>query len=359
MFKTCFFAFTFTLMMICQAQAAPAADNHEELALIIPTDSVDIGGSLTLPEQMATPSLVIMLSGSGPQDRDETLDGFKVFRELSGHLAAQGIASFRFDDRGVGASTGHFNESTLEDHTQDVHNIIRYFTSHAEHAFTDFVLLGHSQGGIVSGHVAVSNPAVSKVILMGAPSVPLIDIVLYQVRLEYDPAVFSQALIEREVSAHNQLMWAIRSGKNIDTARQAFKQSTASILSATPPAGAGNATKTAEQIEAKVREFEYIYAMPSLTSFLYHDTAKDYEKLSVPVLSLFGGKDLQVTIDQNKDVMEKALLKGQVPYTFVTFDEANHYFQKAMTGHRDEYEKLDKRFVAGFLETVSEWIVAE
>jgi len=151
-----------------------------------------------------------MLSGSGPQGRDETLHGFSVFFHLAQHLSAQGIASFRFDDRGVGNSTGNFNESTLADHANDVTAILDYFSRRTEHRFERFILLGHSQGGIVASRVATTRRDVAKVILMAAPAVPLIDIVLYQVRHEYSQLPVNKAVVEEGVSAHNRLMWPFR-----------------------------------------------------------------------------------------------------------------------------------------------------
>lgn len=324
---------------------------------LIKSGSVQLGGTLALPQDMKLNSLVIMISGSGPQDRDETLDGFKVFKALSEHLTKQGIANFRFDDRGVNASTGDFGSTTLDDHASDVRAIMAYFKANKTHRFSEFVLLGHSQGGIVSANVAVGNKDIKKVILMGAPSVPLVDIVLYQLRDEYSGTDVDKGLIEAEISAHNKLMHAIAEDTGIEEALEEFAATTKSVMSLT------NANKTTDTqqidalVEAKTKDFEFIYAMPSLTTFLYHDTAKDYEKLEIPVLSLFGGKDLQVTIDQNKDRMEMALLKSKTRYHFKTFNGANHYFQKAYTGKRDEYGNLDKKFVSGFLDSISNWLL--
>ena len=157
-----------------------------EADLIILADNIKIGGTLTIPTDLKTSSLVIMLSGSGAQDRDETLEGFKIMKVIAEHLASQGIASFRYDDRGVGESTGDFVNSTIEDHSKDLENILDYFKTNKEHPFTDFILFGHSQGGILAGKVAVRNESVKKVILMASPTVPLIGVVTYQVRQDYE-----------------------------------------------------------------------------------------------------------------------------------------------------------------------------
>jgi pimeloyl-ACP methyl ester carboxylesterase len=334
--------------------------NSREIDLIIQADDVKIGGTLSIPTKLNTSSLVIMSSGSGDQDRDETLEGFKIFKVIADHLASKGIASFRYDDRGVGASTGDFVNSTIEDHSNDLESIIDYFKSSAAHRFNDFILFGHSQGGILAGKVAVENTAVKKVILMGAPAVPLIEVVTYQVRQDYEHTDLPKNLIEADVSAHNKLMRAIEDKENIDEAYDIFRKTTETILfEISSSEDVVDSLKIKQQAIAKADEFKIIYGLPSLTSFLYHDPSKDYEQLKVPVLSLFGGLDFQVPIFQNKDRMENALLKSGSDYHFITFDHANHFFQNATTGSRDEYATLEKKFVDGFLEGISNWIIGK
>jgi hypothetical protein len=332
--------------------------NSREIDLIIQADDVKIGGTLSIPTKLNTSSLVIMSSGSGDQDRDETLEGFKIFKVIAHHLASKGIASFRYDDRGVGESTGDFVNSTINDHAKDLESIMDYFKTSKKHSFNDFILFGHSQGGILAGKVAVKNESVKKVILMGAPSVPLIEVVTYQVRQDYEHTNLPQNLIESDVSAHNKLMRAIEDDKNIDEAYQLFRQTTESILYEMKSNGDMiDDEKIKQQAIAKADEFKIVYALPSLTSFLYYDPSKDLEQLEVPVLSLFGGLDFQVSIEQNKDRMENALLKSGTEYQFLTFDNANHFFQQATTGSKDEYAILEKKFVANFLEQISAWIL--
>lgn len=330
-------------------------EKMNEIDLIIQAKNIKIGGTLTVPDNQKTKSLVIMSSGSGPQDRDETLDGFKIFKKIANHFSSEGIATFRYDDRGVGKSTGDFTKSTLQDHSGDLKEIMDFFKSHKKYRFKDFILFGHSQGGIVTASSAVESKNVKKIVLMGAPSVPLIEVVLYQVRQEYISTTLDKSLIEEEVSAHNRLMRAIQDNKNLDKALKTFKECSKSILSQLKP-NEPNA-KIEKMATDKTNEFEIVYALPSLTSFLYYDPSMAYEKLEIPVLALFGGKDLQVTIEQNKDRMENALLKSQTNFHFLTFDDANHYFQKAKTGQREEYGTLEKKFVDGFLEEISTWIL--
>ncbi|MBD3723566.1 MAG: alpha/beta hydrolase [Flavobacteriaceae bacterium] len=334
-----------------------SVQDSREIDIIMKADEVKIGGTLIIPANLKTSSLVILSSGSGDQDRDETLEGFKIFKVLAEHLATTGIASFRYDDRGVGTSTGNFVNSTIDDHAKDLESIMDYFKTNKKHPFNNFILFGHSQGGILAGKVAVGNKSVKKVILMGAPSVPLIEVVTYQVRQDYEHTDLPKNLIEADVSAHNKLMKAIEDNKNIDEAYQLFRQTTETILCKMSSSHDVDSLKIKQQAIAKADEFKITYGLPSLTSFLYHDPSKDLEQLEVPVLGLFGGLDFQVPIFQNKDRMENALLKSGTDYHFITFDKANHFFQKATTRSRDEYTTLEKKFVDGFLDEISSWIL--
>lgn len=332
--------------------------DSKDFDLIINTGKTQIGGTLTLPKVSKTVPLVILLSGSGDQDRDETLEGFKIMKIIAEHLASKGIATFRYDDRGVGESTGDFVNSTIEDHSNDLESIMDYFKTSKNHPFNDFILFGHSQGGILASKVAVDNSSVRKVILMAAPAVPLVEVVLYQVRQEYSETTIPTSLIEADVSAHNKLMRAIEDDKNINIAYDLFKDTAASILyKMASTEEIVDSLKIKQDATFKANEFKIIYGLPSLTSFLYHDPSKDLEQLNVPVLGLFGGLDFQVPIHQNKDRMENALLKSGTEYHFVTFDKANHFFQEAKTGKRDEYGSLEKKFVDQFLNEISSWII--
>jgi hypothetical protein len=367
-FRTFFWGVTllFSLAFSCHADeprpVGTAASEAQEASsreydLLIKADDVNIGGTLIVPQDLATPFLVIMSSGSGPQDRDETLFNFRIFKVIAEHLASQGIASFRYDDRGVETSTGDFVNSTIDDLTEDVESIMSYFRSDNEHEFDEFILFGHSQGGIVTAKATARNDAVKQLILMGAPAVPLGDLVLSQLRLDYESSGLDASLVESEVSAHAVLMHAINHDKPSDEALNTFKESYRSVLEARDETAKLDEAERENLVTNRAEEHRIVYGLPSLASFVYYDPVNDLKKLKVPVLSLTGARDAQVSIEQNKDRMENALLRAGVPYQFNVFNQANHFFQKADTGLRDEYESLDKEFVDGFLTSISTWIL--
>ena len=347
------------LVMLFCFGLSQAQENQQYVSkeVIIQSPENQIGGTLLLPKNLKTEALVIMSSGSGQQDRDETLDGFKIFKGIAEHLAEEGIASFRYDDRGVGESTGDFVNSTLDDFSDDIVKIMDYFENTAADKFGNFVLFGHSLGGIIVGEVAAQHENVEQIILMASPSVPLIDLILFQERQEYRALNIDSDLIEAEISSHNQLMKVISQGLDTEDILLKFEKNVRNILEVHPEYRDKEKSLKDKMAKDRAQEFKVVYALPSIATYLYHNPSESISKLKIPVLALFGGKDKQVTIDQNKDQLEDALLEAKTLHSIRIFNDANHYFQKARTGDREEYSSLEKRFVDGFLNTISKAIL--
>lgn len=150
----------FAITCSCFANNNLPNEGSKSIDLVIKINDFAIGGTLVIPTNFKTPSLVIMSSGSGPKDRDETLEDFKIFKVIAEHWASQGIPSFRYDDRGIGESTGCFVNSTFQDHSNDLDYILEFFKSPNDHSFNNFILFGHSQGGILAAKVAIGNESV-------------------------------------------------------------------------------------------------------------------------------------------------------------------------------------------------------
>jgi pimeloyl-ACP methyl ester carboxylesterase len=327
--------------------------------LIISNQNVEIAGTLVLPENISQPQLVIFLSGSGAQNRDSEIVGFRPFADIAEYLKSQGIASFRFDDRQIGQSTGDFSNASLSTLASDVNAIIQFLQDSVNTQFGDITLLGHSQGGILAGEVASSNFQVDKLILMASPVVSMSQILEYQVRHAYEQIELPETVIESEVSAREDLMHAIVDGEGVDQARESYENAYRSVLNslseeqlqAVPDDREGFIGKQASLLVS-------FYSTPQMKSLLFYDPLEDLSGLSIPVLVLFGGKDTQVSDELNEPAVQKVLSEAGMEFDINVIENANHLFQEARTGDVTEYASLEKEFIDGFLPLISQWIQA-
>ncbi len=329
---------------------------ENETDLIISNGEIQIGGTLTLPTGNIKAPLMIMSSGSGAQNRDSEVFGFKIFSDMAQRMAEEGIPSFRYDDRGVGKSTGNFGNTTLEDLASDVEAIMSYFQNNAENKFQRFALLGHSQGGVVAGKVAAENVAVDQLILMGSTAPSLSEILRYQVEFAYAASPVEKSLVEKEIDAREDLMKAIAFKKDIEAAKVGYNQAYSELLNALPDAQKNSIPDIDAMVNNQTEQLAQIYSSPQVRSLLFYVPTDDLEKINIPTLVLFGGKDTQVTITQNQSRTRKALEISGTEFEIKIFDDANHLFQKANTGLANEYPQLDKKFVNGFLDYIIDWM---
>ncbi len=326
--------------------------HHKDLS--IKNDSIKIGGTLTRPKDEQTEQLVIMISGSGAQNRDEEIPvtDFKPFAVMADSLTRAGLATFRYDDRGVGESTGRFDRATVDMLADDVDAIISEFTDGSGHNFEQFILLGHSLGGIVGSRVAVKNKSVDKLILMASPGEPLKNVLRFQLRQRFEQSGVNDTLIEAEISARENLMKAIADDKNIEQKQKTYEQK----FEAVQLAVGLDSTRASKLARQQARQLTASFETPQMQSLFFHDPAGDLQKINIPVLALFGGKDSQVPAEINKPPVTRALEKAGVKYKIKVFEDANHLFQKAKTGQVREYSQLENRFVNGFTKLIKQWI---
>tara|TARA_R110000868_G_scaffold20385_5_gene86332 strand:+ start:166 stop:1551 length:1386 start_codon:yes stop_codon:yes gene_type:complete len=329
-----------------------------ETDLIIQNGDITIGGTLTLPDGKIKAPLLIMSSGSGAQNRDSEIYEFKIFSIIAQHLADNGIPSFRYDDRGVGKSTGNFGNATLDDLASDVEAIISHFKRSEKASFSGFAVLGHSQGGVVAGKVAAENKDVKQLILMGSTAPSLSEILRYQVEFAYSASPVEQTLVEKEIDAREQLMKAIAFDGDIATAKAGYTKAYTDVLNNLPDNEKSGIPDIDAMVNTQTEQLTQIYSSPQIKSLLFYVPTKDLENLQVPTLVLFGNKDTQVTISQNQAKIREALEKSGTDYEIKVFDNANHLFQKANTGLATEYPFLDKKFVDGFLNYISDWMLS-
>lgn len=324
--------------------------------IIIDNEGISIGGTLQTPAEGASNRLVIMISGSGAQDRDETILGFKPFKVIAEELAMNGTASYRYDDRQVGESTGFFSEATLDILASDVDAIINYFGTAHSTTYDQFILLGHSQGGMVGSYAASRNDLVSGLILMASPIVPLKDVIDSQISIIQKAMGKTDADIATTLEFQKEAYEAVRTNSGWDELKASYQILLENEIAKLPLAQQQMITDMDAFAEAQFTQQVNPIRTPQMRSLMFYDAGTDIAKLEIPVLGLFGGKDTQVPLEQNGTRFDEICKEKGGQCRNVTFSEANHLFQKANSGLTMEYASLPKEFIEGFTESINAWI---
>ena len=335
-----------------QEPVKPYPYYEEEVVFENKEANVSLAGTLTLPGNDEKSPAVILISGSGPQDRDETFANHKPFWVLADHLTRQGIAVLRFDDRGVGKSTGNFSSATTKDFSTDVISAVKYLKSRSDIDPDNIGLIGHSEGGIIAPLAANQTKDVSFMVLLAATGIPGSEISLMQ-SLSMRPfpvpneAAYEQAIRKAiEIAASDNELPTIKKELTIH-----YNKTIAPILKPL----VGNDAKVNEIIGGLIE----MRTTPWIRYFYNYNPAAEIEKLKIPVLSLHGSKDTQVNAKINQNGIRQSLIKGgNQDYKIIELENLNHFFQECETGKMDEYQKIEQTVSPIALKEISSWIIA-
>jgi len=341
-------------------QATAEAKEYREEEVTFDNGDVTLAGTLTLPEGAGPHPAVVLISGSGAQNRDEEVFGFKPFAILADHLTKQGIAVLRYDDRGMGGSTTGTADDTSETYASDVQAAVDYLKGRSEIAATQIGLVGHSEGGIIGPIVATQGGDIAFLVLIGSTGVPGKELLPAQVGAIALASGATEEETKAAVALEERVIAAVLTGEGMNQVKSELVEQyrdAAEEMTEEQRKALGDVDAWANRVvQAQLDQM----AIPWMTFFLTHDPAATLEKVDVPVLALFGGKDAQVPAEMNETAMKAALAKGgNTDVTTKVFPEANHLFQAAGTGSPNEYTELEPEFLPGFLDTISEWILAQ
>jgi pimeloyl-ACP methyl ester carboxylesterase len=303
-----------------------------------------LAGTLTLPPGGGPFPAVLLLSGSGAQNRDEEILGHKPFLVLADHLARAGVASLRVDDRGVGGSAGDLSRSTSADLAADALAGVRLLAARPEIDRSRVGLIGHSDGGVVAPLAAARSDDVAFVVMLAGSGVPGRELLVHQLTLILRSGGVPQERIERSEVEQRKLLDMILAGAERDALESQVRRLTEAQGGSLPAAAA------AEMVGQ--------LTSPWFRDFLTHDPRPSLRQLDVPVLALIGELDLQVAADQNLPEIRKALAEaGTDDVTVLELPGLNHLFQSAKSGAVSEYGSIEETMSPRALELVSGWIL--
>ena len=315
-----------------------------------------LAGELTFPEGDGPHPAVVLISGSGDQDRDSNINGFRLFAVLANHLAGAGVASLRFDDRGVGGSGGDGLQATLLDRAGDVEAAVDVLRSRDDIAAGSIGLLGHSEGGIVAPVVA-NRTGVAFVALLAAPVLPLADILVEQQTVLLEESGATATEVEEFLALQRSVFRALATGQGWDEVEATLRAQVQQEFEALSDEVRESIPDEEALVDSIVAETLASWRSPWFESFLEHDPRPAIVALEVPVLALFGELDTQVSAAGNSIAMSEAIAESSVPgYTIATIFSANHLFQEAVTGSVNEYPRLKREFAPEFLQILTDWL---
>jgi pimeloyl-ACP methyl ester carboxylesterase len=316
-------------------------------------EGVLLSGTITFPKGPGPFPGVVLVSGSGPQDRDETLLGHKPFLVLADALTRAGVAVLRYDDRGVGASTGDFASATTDDFANDAEKAVAALAVQANVDPKRIGIMGHSEGGLIAPMVASRNEGVAFIVLLAGPGTNGKETLRDQIRAIQVAGGVPQENADKQVEVQQLLLQQV-----IDGAPEADLKSSMRRLMMLQ---SGVMEPTEEQLK-QVPDDAVNGALAGVSSpwmkrFLVTDPRPFLRKVKVPVLALNGELDTQVIAKINLPEIRKALDEaGNTDVTILGINGVNHLFQTATTGSPGEYASISETFSPGAMAKITSWV---
>lgn len=336
-----------------QEPKPPFPYRSEEVSIGTPAEGVTLAGTLTLPEGDGPHPAVILISGSGPQNRDEELLGHKPFLVLADYLTRQGIAVLRYDDRGVGASTGDFGAATSVDFADDARAAVGYLAGHPAIEAEAIGLIGHSEGGLIAPIVAVEEPRVAFIVMLAGPGLRGDEILMLQSEAILRVSGVDASVITKIASFNRgiyDLVLEEADPSRLTERLAAYVDAKLETLTELEHAAMGLSAEARDPLIAQI-------ASPWMRGFITYDPAPTLARLTIPTLSLIGANDLQVLAEPNTRAIETAFQRaGNTRGKTMTLPGLNHLLQTSTTGAPSEYSQIEETIAPTALEAISTWI---
>lgn len=311
----------------------------EEVILVNSEDKNTLAGTLSSPNKRKDIPVLVMITGSGAQNRDEEIFGHKPFAVIADDFAKNGIATLRLDDRGVGGSSEGKSTDTTENFAKDTNAAVNFL---AEKGFTHIGLLGHSEGGMIAPMVASRNEKVKFLIILAGLGISGEELLIQQNEMISKASRMDERVIMKNKGINQRLYQFTKNYKG-----ENLKEDLKKIMK----------TELPEMQDFFIHQQVNALASPWMRYFLSFDPEIYFEKVKIPVLALNGSLDMQVSAKENLGGIKKALEKaGNINYELVEIEGVNHLFQTAKVGTPLEYAVLEETFSPKVLEIMKKWI---
>ena len=331
----------------------PYPYNEEEVTFENEAAKIKLAGTLTFPKSGGPFPVAILVSGSGPQDRNESLMGHRPFLVLADHLTRNGIAVLRYDDRGVGKSEGRFSKALVKDFTSDALAAVRYLKGRPEFRGRPIGIVGHSEGGLVAPEAAVQSSDVDFIVLLAGVGVPLQELLERQSADMIRVMGADEETIAKQAAIQQTLFEKLRTDSDSKNLRPEILATIKTSIDELTPEQMKALGLSESQLEGQAD----MLLSPWFRDLMQIDPRPTLAQVNCPVLAINGEKDVQVAFRENLSAIEKALKEGgNSDVTTQSFPDLNHLFQTCETGAITEYALIEQTFHPSALEVVSEWI---
>ncbi len=337
-----------------QTPQKPFPYKSEEVIYTNAKDNIKLAGTLTLPNGDGKFPAVVLITGSGSQDRDNTIFQHKSFLVLADYLTRKGIAVLRVDDRGIGGSDLGSRSATTENFVGDVLTGVEFLKNRKEINPKQIGLIGHSEGGVIAPAAAVRSKDVAFIVMLAGTGLSGEEALLSQ-----GAAIMkASGTSSQEIAENTELQQSIFSIIKAEPDNKIAEQKIGEMLEKRENKLSKEEQKDFAPVEKKVKE-----QTPALLSawyryFLAYDLRPTLEKVKIPVLALNGENDTQVLSKENLEAISNALKKGgNKDFTIKSFPKLNHLFQTSKSGLLQEYGEIEETISPQVLETISDWIL--
>jgi len=332
-----------------QEPVKPYPYHEVEVTIKNNMDSLTLSGTLTLPQENGLFPVVILISGSGPQNRNEEVFGHRPFLVLADYLTRQGIAVLRYDDRGTAESTGNFATATSKDFANDVLSAIEFLKTRNEIDHKQIGLIGHSEGGLIAPMVVNRTNDVAFLVLLAGTGVPGKEISMMQARTLIDLEIPDMEAYTKFVEKSVEIASSDKDPVVLKEELTQHYRNSGEAIETILPEGADIEGFIKQQVEIMIRPWSQF--------FYNHDPVDELRKITIPVLSLIGSNDVQVPPAMNHPPIRKALEEaGNKDFVIKELSGLNHMFQESETGSMLEYSEIEQTFSPIALEEISTWI---
>lgn len=351
-----------------QMPKPPFPYDIEEVKFDSSAANVQLDGTLTLPQsddKSKRYPVAVLVTGSGPQDRDETLLGHKPFWVLADYLTRRGVAVLRYDDRGVGKSTGDFGKATSDDFADDAAAAVDFLKGHARIDPKQIGIIGHSEGGLVAPLVAVKKPEVAWIVLMAGTGVNGEQILYSQGKLIVEAEGGTPEMAQRQRIVQDAAFAAMKNIAPGDDIEPALESTVKQVIDRAEQLEVAAGNKV-EPVEPEVKEIIRVLVkanlqamnVPWFRNFAKHEPGPVLEKVKCPVLAINGEKDTQVDPKLNLPKIEASLKAGgNKDFKIVELPGLNHLFQTCKTGGLSEYEAIEETVSPVALKGIGDWVL--